>query len=146
MFLILSPSKANFELNCKDYNIPNWNCEKYHFHFSPSKLENTLNCIGYKKYQYPSTNLTLKRKIKKLIDVQENSGLVRIFEFTDMGLFEDTLKFELCKKSKLQFSSPYSELFWQPDFDTSHETLFKINFDRITIYQVICKNFVHTIF
>ena len=139
--IFLRYSNALLKLDCTGYNITNWNCDKYHFYFSASNLENTLNCIGYTKYKYPNATITLSRKIRKLITVQENDGLIKIYEITDMKYHESVLKLETCDKSEVQFLSPYSQLFWHPDFATSRQTLFKVNFDRITIRQVIQNHF-----
>ena len=137
IFVSFKLTNAFLKLDCNDYNISNWDCDKYHFYFSPSNIENTLNCIGYKKHKYPNTAVTLRRKIRKLIAVYENHGRIEIYEVTELRLFEESLKFEFCEKKALHYISPYSELFWQPDVDTSRKTLFKMEFDRIKVSQVL---------
>ena len=59
--------------DCGSYNLTNLDLETYHFYFRPTHLEQTLYCVGYKRYQPPSSG-RLVRLLYKLIRVDETDS------------------------------------------------------------------------
>ena len=66
---------SNAIQSCSSFNLQDWDCLTYQYHFSESNLEHTLFCLGYNKLTYPSTpNVTkvfVKRELLQLVEINE---------------------------------------------------------------------------
>ena len=143
MWLLLLIISSNAKLswghgNC-DLNMTTWNCDDYHHYFSIRNVEETLKCIGYKKYIHPQHPLILDfdREIRQLLKIDENERLVIFEEKIALEFDDPRLKFNFCAQDtgigKVEFLFDLTNLFWKPDLDTPPETLFKPNLERVLI-------------
>ena len=129
--------KSSLSLQNCDLNMTTWNCDDFHYYFSVRNVEQTLKCIGYRKYKRPEQLLTIDfgRQIRQLMKIDENERNV-LFEEKIWFEFNDArLQFNFCPDdlNKVEFLNEFSDQFWKPDLDTPPETLFKPSLDRVLI-------------
>ena len=121
---------------CQSYNLTNLDIDKYHFYFRTTHLEQTLYCVGYKRYQPPSGNVSLIRHLEKLINVDEDGSTIRMYEKMYLEYHDDSLDFSPLQGTKrIQFHGKESvSLFWNPDFDPSEDTMFQPVFNYVLLH------------
>ena len=136
------PIKSSLGLhhNC-DFNMTSWDCDDFHHYFSVRNVEETLKCIGYRKYKRPEQPLTIDfgRQIRQLMKIDENERNVLFEEKIWLEFNDPRLQFNFCQdllelgQNKVEFLTDLSNIFWKPDLDTPPETLFKPNLDRVLV-------------
>ena len=119
--------------DCVSYNLTNLDLETYHFYFRPTHLEQTLYCVGYRRYQPPSSG-RLVRLLYKLIRVDETDSTIQMFEKIYLEYKDETLDFSPLLSKRLKFGSEYVSLFWNPDFDPHKSTMFQPMFDYVLLH------------
>ena len=134
---------SNAIQSCSSFNLQDWDCLTYQYHFSESNLEHTLFCLGYNKLTYPSTpNVTkvfVKRELLQLVEINEDNGMISLEDKYEVRLFDQRLSFDFCSQlhgdDRLKFNGKSLKMFWSPDFDTSYDTWFKPKADVAQIYM-----------
>ena len=129
---------------CDDFNLQDWDCATFQYHFSKEHIVHTLYCLGYDKLTFPSspnvTRLIIQRELLQLVDINENNGMIQLEEKSAIKIFDHRLNHEFCRgihgEDKMEFAgkSLIRNIFWSPDFDTSYDTWFKPKFDTAQIY------------
>ena len=133
IILLLLQTIKSLKINCNDYNIQNWSCNELLYHLSSTNIEDTFYCIEYNRHETPFKTVVFEREILDLLSVDEVEGYVSIYEKLTILFNDSRLAFDNCPKFKLQFFGDQTHNFWNPDFDTSYDTLLKPKLDKITL-------------
>ena len=135
-FIFSFVDEIKSEDECDNFNSEKWTCKDYQKHFSDRNVAKTLSCLGYGKISNVPSEISLKRKIRELLKVDEYEGYLTIYEVIEIQYIENMLDFNLCNGTRLDpYLPPYSHLLWYPDFDESSETLFVTKLDIAVLYQ-----------
>ena len=122
ILLLLLPCFLADKIGCdiNVYNLQNWDCDTYDYHFASENLKHTLYCIGYDHRQTPTDQdgeqsvivNQMEMDIRKITRIDEASEKITLegkyqIEFVDH-------RFNMTSCPARSFGSTDRGLFWAP--------------------------------